>query len=59
MDIQSPLVHHLYYLAVGKRITEIPSHTTQDDFGLIMPPLEGGFRIHQRQAELFSLVELF
>jgi hypothetical protein len=34
-------------------------HTQKDDFGLIVPPLKWSFRIHQKQSECFSLVELF
>jgi hypothetical protein len=34
------------YLAVGKRIAQIPTHILQDNFELVMPPLERSFLIH-------------
>jgi hypothetical protein len=38
--LPSLFVHHCCYLAIAERVTAIPAHTTQNNLGFVVPPLE-------------------
>jgi hypothetical protein len=40
INVQSPLQHHLFEVAIAERIPQIPAHTQQNDLGLKMTPFE-------------------
>jgi hypothetical protein len=42
-DCQAPFSHHLLYISIAERIPKIPANAEQDDFGLVVPPLEWMF----------------
>jgi hypothetical protein len=45
VDLKAPFGHNFFQIPVTQGITQIPPHTEQNNFGLMMPPFEGVKRI--------------
>jgi hypothetical protein len=47
IDVQTPLSHHLFKIAITERVAQVPAHTQQNDFGLEMTPFERALIAHE------------
>jgi hypothetical protein len=51
IEREATFIHHFFEIAVAQRITEVPTYAQEDDFGLIVTPLEEiGFG-HEQTSE--------
>src|SRR6266487_6091117 len=57
IDVQTPLPHHLFEIAVAERISKVPAYTEQNDVGFVMTPFERVLLVHEGNSSSASIQE--
>jgi hypothetical protein len=53
IDVQTPLLHHLFEITVAERIPKVPAHAEQNDVGFEMTPFERVLIVHEGNSSVF------
>jgi hypothetical protein len=48
--MQTPFPHHLFQVAVAERVSQVPTHAQQNDFGFKVAPFERALLVHENNS---------